>query len=111
MCNMRASAMGSQGGARSTGAAGLCDFRCAGGGASGWYGTPALRDAVVSYNLEGLAGLNDRPKGHRPRRLDAAQEAALAAATPSGTGFVPGPGPTCAAGWKRIPPGPGTIPA
>ena len=31
------------------------------------------------YNVEGLAGLHDRPKGHRPRRLSAAQEAALAA--------------------------------
>ena len=39
----------------------------------------ALRDAVVRYNAEGLAGLNDRPKGHRPRHLNAEQEAALAA--------------------------------
>ena len=29
----------------------------------------ALRDAVLRYNAEGLAGLYDRPKGHRPRRL------------------------------------------
>ncbi len=39
----------------------------------------ALRDAVVRYNLEGLAGLHDRPKGHRPRGLSAAEDAALAA--------------------------------
>ncbi len=43
----------------------------------------APRDAVVRYNAEGLAGLNDRPKGHRPRRLNAEQEAALAAPNPS----------------------------
>ena len=40
----------------------------------------ALRDAVVRYNAEGLAGLNDRPKGHPPRRLTEGEEAALAAA-------------------------------
>ena len=39
----------------------------------------ALRDAVVRYNAEGLAGLNDRPKGHPPRRLTEGEEAALAA--------------------------------
>jgi len=39
----------------------------------------ALRDAVVRYNAEGLAGLHDRPKGRPSRRLDAAEEAALAA--------------------------------
>ena len=39
----------------------------------------ALRDAVARYNVEGLTGLHDRPKGHRPRRLSAAEEAALAA--------------------------------
>ena len=32
----------------------------------------ALRDAVVRYNAEGLAGLYDRPKGRPARRLDAA---------------------------------------
>ena len=57
----------------------------------------ALRDAVVRYNAEGLAGLHDRPKGHRPRRLSAAQEAALAAV------IVQGPSPerdgVCA--WTR----------
>lgn len=39
----------------------------------------ALRDAVVRYNAEGLAGLHDRPKGHPPRRLSEGEEAALAA--------------------------------
>jgi transposase len=38
----------------------------------------ALRDAVVRYNAEGLAGLHDRPKGHPPRRLTEGEEAALA---------------------------------
>jgi transposase len=40
----------------------------------------ALRDAVVRYNAEGLAGLRDRPKGRPPRRLTEGEEAALAAA-------------------------------
>ena len=39
----------------------------------------ALRDAVVRYNAEGLAGLHDRPKGRPPRRLSEGEEAALAA--------------------------------
>ena len=41
----------------------------------------ALRDAVVRYNnVEGLAGLYDRPKPGRPaRRLSEAEQAALAA--------------------------------
>ena len=39
----------------------------------------ALRDAVVRYNAEGLAGLDDRPKGRRQRHLTQDQEAALAA--------------------------------
>jgi transposase len=38
----------------------------------------ALRDAVVRYNAEGLAGLTDRPK-HRPSRLTDGQQAALRA--------------------------------
>src|ERR1051326_797154 len=38
----------------------------------------ALRDAVVRYNVEGLAGLRDRPKDRPPRRLTAAEEATLA---------------------------------
>jgi transposase len=32
----------------------------------------ALRDAVVRYNAEGLAGLHDRPKPGRPQRLSEA---------------------------------------
>jgi transposase len=39
----------------------------------------ALRDAVVRYNAEGLAGLRDRPKGRPPRRLSEGEEATLAA--------------------------------
>ena len=42
-------------------------------------GPSALRDAVLRYNAEGLCGLHDRPKGRPPRRLSAAEEAALAA--------------------------------
>jgi transposase len=37
----------------------------------------ALRDAVVRYNAEGLAGLHDRPRSGRRPRLDAAQRTAL----------------------------------
>ena len=33
---------------------------------------PALRDAVLRYNVEGLAGLHDRPKPGRPQRLSEA---------------------------------------
>ncbi len=39
----------------------------------------ALRDAVMRYNAEGLAGLYDRPKPGRPERLSEAEQAALAA--------------------------------
>ena len=39
----------------------------------------ALRDAVLRYNAEGLAGLYDRPKPGRPQRLGEAEQAALAA--------------------------------
>ena len=39
----------------------------------------ALRDAVLHYNAEGLAGLHDRPKPGRPERLSEAEQAALAA--------------------------------
>jgi transposase len=38
----------------------------------------ALRDAVLRYNAEGLAGLFDRPKPGRPERLGEAEQAALA---------------------------------
>jgi transposase len=37
----------------------------------------SLSDAVKRYNGEGLAGLYDRPKSGRTRKLDAAQEAEL----------------------------------
>lgn len=37
----------------------------------------ALRDAVVRYNAEGLAGLHDRARPGRPTRLGGAQKAAL----------------------------------
>jgi len=37
----------------------------------------ALRDAVVRYNAEGLAGLHDRPRPGSEPRLDAARRAAL----------------------------------
>src|SRR3954469_17178331 len=37
----------------------------------------ALRDAVVRYNAEGLAGLHDRPRPGAKPRLDEARRAAL----------------------------------
>ena len=37
----------------------------------------ALRDAVVRFNAEGLAGLVDRPAGHRPERLTEGEQAVL----------------------------------
>ncbi len=68
----------------------------------------ALRDAVVRYNAEGLAGLHDRPKPGRPQRLGEAEQAALAARVfrgpgpgRDGTARRPGRGPTCAAGSRR----------
>jgi putative transposase len=39
----------------------------------------ALRDAVVHYNVEGLSGLLDRPKGHPPQRLTDGEQATLMA--------------------------------
>lgn len=56
----------------------------------------ALRDAVWRYNVEGVAGLFDRPKGHRAEWLSDAEQAALAAAVFKGpdpaarTGFAAG---------------------
>lgn len=38
----------------------------------------ALRDAVIRYNAEGVDGLRDRPKGHRPEWLTEAEQAILA---------------------------------
>ena len=37
----------------------------------------SLRDAVVRFNAEGLAGLIDRPSGGRPERLSEAEQAVL----------------------------------
>ena len=37
----------------------------------------SLRDAVVRFNAEGLAGLIDRPYGRRPERLTGAEQAVL----------------------------------
>ena len=39
----------------------------------------SLRDAVVRFNAEGLAGLVDRPYGRRPERLSEGEQAALVA--------------------------------
>ena len=39
----------------------------------------ALRDAVVRFNAEGLAGLIDRPYGRRPERLGAGEQVELVA--------------------------------
>lgn len=57
----------------------------------------ALRDAVVRYNAEGLAGLHDRPKPGRPERLGEAEQAALAARVYRG----PDPERDGVAAWTR----------
>ena len=57
----------------------------------------ALRDAVVRYNAEGLAGLYDRPKPGRPQRLGEAEQAALAARVFRG----PDPERDGVAAWTR----------
>src|SRR3982751_5608222 len=57
----------------------------------------ALRDAVVRYNAEGLAGLRDRPEPGRPPRLSEAEQAALAARVFRG----PDPGRDGVAAWTR----------
>ena len=57
----------------------------------------ALRDAVVRYNAEGLAGLHDRPKPGRPQRLSEAEQAALAARVFRG----PDPARDGACAWTR----------
>src|SRR3954451_15624326 len=57
----------------------------------------ALRDAVVRYNAEGLAGLRDRPEPGRPERLGEAEQAALAARVFRG----PDPGRDGVAAWTR----------
>ena len=58
----------------------------------------ALRDAVVRYNAEGLKGLYDRPKGHRQRTLNSAEEAELAAVILKG----PDPQEDGVSAWTRI---------
>lgn len=59
-----------------------------------------LRDAVVRYNAEGVAGLHNRPKGRPPPRLSEGEEATLAAV------ILRGPDPerdgVCA--WTRAAP-------
>jgi transposase len=57
----------------------------------------ALRDAVVRYNAEGLAGLHDRPRGRPRRRLDATEEADLMAAIERG----PDPDVDGCCAWTR----------
>jgi len=57
----------------------------------------ALRDAVVRYNSEGLAGLRDRPRGRPRRRLDAGEEAALVAVIERG----PDPDVDGCCAWTR----------
>ena len=57
----------------------------------------ALRDAVVRYNAEGIAGLHDRPKPGRPPRLSEAEQAAPAARVFRG----PDPERDGVAAWTR----------
>ena len=57
----------------------------------------ALRDAVVRYDAEGLAGLHDRPKPGRPERLSEAEQAAVAARVFRG----PDPERDGVAAWTR----------
>lgn len=52
----------------------------------------ALRDAVIRYNTEGLAGLHDRPKPGRPPTLSEGEQATLRAV------ILHGPDPTCDGG-------------
>ena len=58
----------------------------------------ALRDAVVRYNTEGLAGLYDRPKPGRSQRLSEAEQAALAAHIFRG----PDPEKDGVSAWTRV---------
>jgi transposase len=57
----------------------------------------ALRDAVIRYNAEGLAGLRDRPRGRPRRRLDQKEEADLVAAIERG----PDPDADGCCAWTR----------
>jgi len=63
----------------------------------------ALRDAVVRYNAEGLAGLHDRPKPGRPQRLSEAEQAALAALAALAARVFrdPDPGRDGVSAWTR----------
>ena len=58
---------------------------------------PALRDAVLRDNAEGLDGLCDRPKPGRPQRLGEAAQAALAARVVRG----PDPEKDGVSAWTR----------
>lgn len=42
----------------------------------------SLRDAVTRFNAEGLAGLRDRPPGHRPEVLSEGEQAVVAQRQP-----------------------------
>ncbi len=53
----------------------------------------ALRDAVVRYNSEGVAGLSDRPRGGRPPALSECELALLAER------IFRGPGPDSVSSW------------
>ena len=58
----------------------------------------ALRDAVVRFNAEGLAGLRDRPRSGRKPRLTPEQGAELAAVVDQG----PDPERDGVVRWRRI---------
>src|SRR5918911_4151711 len=57
-----------------------------------------LRDRVHRYNAEGLAGLRDRPRPGRERRLTPEQEAEPAAAVERG----PDPDRDGVVRWRRV---------
>ena len=38
-----------------------------------------LRDWVIRYNVDGIAGLHDQPKGHNPEKLSESEQAVLLA--------------------------------
>ena len=38
-----------------------------------------LRDWVIRYNEDGIAGLHDQPKGHNPEKLNESEQAVLLA--------------------------------
>ena len=62
----------------------------------------SLCDAIQRFNAEGIAGLIDRPKGHRSQRLSEAEQAVLInrilrGPDPEKASLAPGPCPICAA--------------